>query len=81
MYATPVVAVGNGDAVVIVSVLVAGFTVSAKTRDCVLCDGAQESVTCTLGLKEPLTVGVPESKPLVTRLMPDGREPPISDHE
>jgi hypothetical protein len=40
-----------------------------------VCFGVLESVTCTVKLKGPVAVGVPEIRPAEERLRPGGRDP------
>ncbi len=45
-----------------------------------LCVGASESVTLTVKLNGPVTLGVPEIRPLLLRVRPVGRLPPVWLH-
>jgi hypothetical protein len=45
-----------------------------------VCFGVLESVTCTVKLKGPDVVGVPEITPAGERLRPGGKDPENSNH-
>jgi hypothetical protein len=72
-----------------VTVAIAGVTVTPTigaaatviwSERIAVCFGEEESAAWTVKINVPVCEVVPENKPLLCRLMPEGRDPEVTDH-
>lgn len=65
----------------LVVVISSGATIMIEPNAVAVCGEAAESIACTVKLKVPVVVGVPEIAPVdVFRFNPDGKDPVATIH-